>query len=125
MPEFVNQLCYGDNLGHAVIQVKGGNAMNLSTVRDFANVIESNKAVLGIMIGMKEPTKEMLRVCEQMGYADWPSERKYPRYQILSIEGLLEKGHKPEIPDTYRLGAQTGVGKAQDDRQAGLFEGDD
>ena len=65
------------------IQVKGGNAMNLSTIRDFANVIESNKAVLGIMIGMKEPTPEMKRVADQMGYADWPTERKYPRYQIL------------------------------------------
>ncbi|HRF59637.1 MAG TPA: hypothetical protein PLH94_06945 [Fimbriimonadaceae bacterium] len=107
------------------IQVKGGNAMNLSTIRDFANVIESNKAVLGIMIGMKEPTPEMKRVADQMGYADWPTERKYPRYQILSIEGLLEKGVKPEIPDSYRLGAQTGVGRAQDDGQAGLFEGDD
>jgi site-specific DNA-methyltransferase (adenine-specific) len=109
------------NLREALIQVKGGNAMNLSTVRDFANVIESNKAVLGIMIGMKEPTKEMLRVCEQMGYADWPSERKYPRYQILSIEGLLEKGIKPELPDSYRLQAQTGVGRVVDDGQGELF----
>ncbi|MBX7131336.1 MAG: hypothetical protein K1X67_01525 [Fimbriimonadaceae bacterium] len=70
---------------------------------------------------MKEPTKEMKLVADGMGYADWPTERKYPRYQILSIEGLLEKGQKPEIPDTYRLDAQTGVGKSQDDGQDGPF----
>ncbi|MBX7131347.1 MAG: hypothetical protein K1X67_01585 [Fimbriimonadaceae bacterium] len=71
---------------------------------------------------MKEPTKEMKLAADGMGYADWPSERKYPRYQILSIEALLEKGIKPEIPDSYRSAVQTGVGKAVDEGQERLFE---
>lgn len=101
-----------------LIQVKGGNALNLSNVRDFANVIESNKALIGIMISMKPPTKEMKLVCEQMGYAEWHGERKYPRYQILTIEDLLEKGVRAEIPE--RLKAYEGVGMKVEDKQDAL-----
>lgn len=96
-----------------VIQVKGGNALNLSNVRDFANVIESNNAVFGIMIAQKEPTKEMKLVAENMGYADWPGEKKIPRYQILTTEGILERGEQAIIPNSWRIQAQTGVGRAQ------------
>lgn len=101
-----------------LIQVKGGNALTLSNVRDFANVIESNKALIGIMIAMKPPTKEMKLVCQQMGYADWHGERKYPRYQIYTIEELLEQGVRAEVPE--RLKAYEGVGKKVEDKQDAL-----
>lgn len=63
----------------------------------------------------------MRLVAEQMGDADWPRERRYPRYQILSIESLLEKNAKPEIPGTYRTALQTGVGRVVEDGQESLF----
>jgi len=101
------------NYREGLIQVKGGNSLNLSNVRDFANVITSNDAVVGIMISQRPPTKEMLRVADQLGDADWPSIGKYPRYQIVTIEDLLEKGVRVEVPDSYRVGPQEGVGKAK------------
>ena len=104
-----------------VIQVKGGNGLNLSNVRDFAHVIENNKAVFGIMIAQKEPTKEMKLIAEAMGYADWPGNRKIPRYQILTTEGILERGEKPIVPDSWLIGADKGVGKSKTQTES-LFE---
>jgi site-specific DNA-methyltransferase (adenine-specific) len=104
-----------------LIQVKGGNALNLGTVRDFGHVIESNKAVFGIMIAQREPTKEMRLVAEQMGLADWPGSREIPRYQILTTQSILEQGKRPVIPEGYRVAPQTGVGKAQTAGQEELF----
>lgn len=107
-----------------LVQVKGGNAMTLSVVRDFGNVIESNNAVFGIMIGQREPTKEMLLVAEKMGVAKWPGQREIPRYQILTTQGILERGEKPIIPAAYRIAPEIGLGKAQTTSQHVLFEED-
>lgn len=113
----LNQYC------QAVIQVKGGNALTLSAVRDFGRVIERENAVMGLMIAQKEPTKEMIKEAESLGYADWPSERKYPRYQIRSLKDLLENPTRPfEIPDATRPGLYEGVGKKVDDTQMKLLE---
>jgi hypothetical protein len=104
----------------ALIQVKGG-ALTLSTVRDFANVIESNDAVLGIMLTMRRPTPEMQLVADEMGDAKWPSKRKYPRLQIISIEDILENGVEAKVPDAYTAPKQRGVGMALP-KDASLFE---
>jgi len=104
-----------------VIQVKGGQALTLSAVRDFASVIKDNKALLGLMISMREPTREMQLVCEQQGYADWPAEKKYPKLQIRTVKDLLEDPRQPfEIPDHARAPRQEGVGKRAGE-QRGLF----
>ena len=97
----------------ALVQVKGGNQPTLSQVRDFANVIESNEAVLGLMVSLKKPTKEMKLVMDKMGYADLPTQKKYKRFQWCTIEELVEKGIKPEMPDSYRVPSPTGVGKVK------------
>ena len=104
-----------------VVQVKGGNALNLSNVRDFASVIKDNDAVMGLMISMRPPTKEMQLVCEQQGSADWPSQRKYPKMQIRTVKDLLEEPRNPfEIPDSYRVEKSQGVGKKEADAQMGM-----
>lgn len=105
-----------------VIQVKGGNGLNLSNVRDFAHVIENNKAVFGIMIAQKEPTKEMKLIAEAMGYADWPGQLKIPRYQILTTEGILERGERPILPQNWLIQAEKGVGKAVKGQTETLFD---
>ena len=105
------------NYREGLIQVKGGNALNLGNVRDFANVIESNKAVFGIMIAQREPTSEMRLVAEKMGLADWPGSREIPRYQMLTTQGILERHQAPIIPEGFRIGPQEGVGKMRRDLQ--------
>lgn len=110
------------NYREVVIQVKGGNGLSLTAVRDFRGVIERENAVMGLMISQREPTREMTVEAESLGYADWPSQKRYPRYQIRSIADLLER-HKPfDIPDSYRVGPQKGVGKAVTVGQDSLLE---
>ena len=105
-----------------VIQVKGGNSLNLSNVRDFARVIERENAVFGIMIAQREPTKEMKLEAEAMGYADWPGQKKIPRFQILTTRGILERGEEATIPHSYRISAEMGVGKKVAAQDQSLFE---
>jgi hypothetical protein len=47
-----------DKYRECVVQVKGG-ALTLSAVRDFAHVIQRENAVLGLLLTMREPTREM------------------------------------------------------------------
>ena len=101
------------------MQVKGGNGLNLSNVRDFAHVIESNDAPLGFMVSQKEPTKEMRIVAEGMGEVSFGGTGYYPRYQLLTVRELLEEGKRPIIPDGL-LTVSGGVGKYVNPDQSGL-----
>lgn len=83
-----------------VIQVKSG-TLKLSEVRDFGRVIEREKAQIGVLLTLDEPTREMHTEDASMGYYK-PEYRlspddKYDRYQILSIRHLFE-GAKPQLP---------------------------
>src|SRR5207244_10054637 len=49
-----------------VIQVKSGK-LTLSAVRDFAHVIDREKATLGLFISLEEPTKPMRQEADKMG----------------------------------------------------------
>ncbi len=64
------------------------------------------------MIAQKEPTKEMILIAEAMGYANWPGNKKIPRYQILTTQGLLERKEESIIPENWLIQADKGVGKA-------------
>lgn len=112
------------NYRKGVIQVKGGNALTPGAVRDFAHVIERENAVFGIMIAQKEPTKEMKLAAENLGFADWPGQRKIPRYQIVTTEGLLERGEEPIIPVGWAIQPDQGVGKAVKGQTESLFDVD-
>lgn len=97
----------------ALIQVKGGNALTLSAVRDFRGTIEREKVVMGLIICQKEPTKEMLIEAEAAGYADWLPTNHYPRLQIRTMKDLLENPRNPFLfPEGSRIPPQQGVGKA-------------
>ena len=85
-----------------VVQVKGGN-INLSQIRDFAHVIESENASIGIFITLYEPTKPMKEKAASAGFYETEieiSKRKmsYPRIQIITIEELLN-GKEIKYPE--------------------------
>jgi site-specific DNA-methyltransferase (adenine-specific) len=83
-----------------VIQVKSG-ALKLSEVRDFGRVIEREKAQIGVLLTLDEPTRDMRAEAASMGFYKpeyrLSSEDKFERYQILSIRQLFE-GAKPQFP---------------------------
>lgn len=83
-----------------VIQVKSG-ALKLSEVRDFAQVIQREKAPIGVLLTLDEPTRDMRTEAATLGYYKpeyrLSEEDRYDRYQILTIRDLFE-GKQPRYP---------------------------
>ncbi len=83
-----------------VIQVKSG-VLKLSEVRDFAQVIQREKAPIGVLLALDEPTSDMRTEAATLGYykPDYrlSEDDKYDRYQILTIRELFE-GKRPQYP---------------------------
>ena len=71
-----------------IFSVKAG-AVNVSHVRDLCGVIDREKAQIGVLITMEEPTKPMQTEAASAGFYDSPWGKKHPRLQILTIEELL------------------------------------
>lgn len=94
-----------------VVQVKGGQGLTLSQVRDFGRVIKREKAVVGILVCQREPTKDMLAEAEGLGVTKWANGVAYPRYQILTTRAILEGGHLPHVPSSVAYLAEGDVQK--------------
>jgi hypothetical protein len=80
-----------------VLQVKSGQ-LKLSEVRDFGRVIEREDADIGVLLTLNQPTAKMRAEAAGLGTRklDWRTE-PYPRYQILTINELLD-GAQIEMP---------------------------
>jgi hypothetical protein len=79
------------------VQVKSG-YVGVNHVRDLKGVIEREKAAIGALITLREPTKPMLTEAAAAGFyesKEFPG--RYPRLQILTIAELLA-GKKLEYP---------------------------
>lgn len=104
-----------------VVQVKSGK-LTLSSIRDFAHVIDREKATLGLFVALQKPTKPMQVEAGKMGFYTTPlGNRKIPRFQIRTIEQLL--GGTPfDIPQTAEVsGVRTAAEIADDDNQIDLL----
>jgi site-specific DNA-methyltransferase (adenine-specific) len=84
-----------DNSGKTkqiIFSVKAGQNINVAFVRDLRGVIEREKAAIGVLIAMEEPTKPMLKEAAEAGFYKDESAfdtGTYPRIQILTVEQLL------------------------------------
>jgi site-specific DNA-methyltransferase (adenine-specific) len=91
---------FDDKSGQAkqvIVQVKSGH-IGVNNVRDLKGVIAREKAAIGALITLREPTKPMLTEAAAAGFCE-PKEfpGRYPRLQILTIAELLA-GKKLEYP---------------------------
>ncbi|MBA7586145.1 hypothetical protein ES708_28141 [subsurface metagenome] len=92
---------FDDNSGKAktvVVQVKSGH-VNAAHVRDLKGVLEREKAPIGVLITLEEPTRPMLQEAVAGGFYE-PEHFKgnqYPRIQVLTIRELLE-GKEAQYP---------------------------
>ncbi len=95
---------FDDKSGRAkqvIVQVKSG-YVGVSHVRDLKGVLEREKAPIGVLITLREPTKPMLTEAAAAGFyesKEFPG--RHPRLQILTIAELLE-GKKIQYPE-YRV----------------------
>jgi len=113
---------FDDKSGQAkqvIVQVKSG-YVGVSHVRDLKGVIEREKAAIGALITLREPTKPMLTEAAATGFyepKDLPG--RYPRLQILTIAELLA-GKKLEYP-SHRVETFAKAERKTKAEQEGLF----
>ncbi len=95
---------FDDKSGKAkqvIVQVKSG-YVGVDHVRDLKGVLEHERAPIGVLVTLREPTNPMLTEAAAAGFyelKDFPG--RYPRLQILTIAELLE-GKKILYPE-YRV----------------------
>lgn len=86
-----------------VVSVKGGDNVGLSMVKDLITTVTHNQAEIGLFITLAEPTQSMIAEAAKAGFYTSAMGKKYPRLQILTIEGLLSgkerAGHPDHQPD--------------------------
>jgi len=88
------------NLEKIVVQVKGGAHVGARDVRDLIGTVETTKSVMGILITLNKPTRQMKNEAMDAEYYESPTwGHKYSKIQIIIIEELLS-GESPTIPHT-------------------------
>ncbi|MGV8018694.1 MAG: DNA methyltransferase [Ignavibacteria bacterium] len=90
-----------DNTKETVlIEVKSGN-VNVKNVREFIQVVDSQKAAIGVFVCFGEQvTGPMLQEASKQGYYTLPnSDLKYQKIQILTVEDLIN-GQGIKMPDS-------------------------
>lgn len=86
----------GKTTEKAVVSVKGGANVSVTMIRDFAHVIDREKAKIGVFITLAAPTAPMKTEAVKAGYFK-TEYGDYAKLQIITIEELFD-GRKPNIP---------------------------
>lgn len=82
-----------------IVSVKGGENLKADDVRSLMAVRDREGAEIGFLISLAEPTKGMIADAASAGFYESPNGKAYPRVQLLTIEGLLNKTQRAEHPD--------------------------
>ena len=81
---------------HVLLSVKGGRSLAPSFVRDLRGTIEREKAAIGVLVSLVEPTKEMRHEAARAGFLDVrDAEGPIPRLQLVTVDRLFSD--KPAI----------------------------
>jgi DNA modification methylase len=81
-----------------LFSVKGGRNIGVAEVRDFLHVLDREKAAIGAYISFASPTGPMKREAAEAGFYTSADGSKYPRLQLLTIQGLMEGTERLERP---------------------------
>ncbi len=85
-----------------LVEVKGRPSLHSAMIRDLRGVVDREKAIIGLLITMAEPTREILKEAAFAGFHE-AGEKQYPKIQILTIKGLLEGKERPEYYDLKKV----------------------
>ncbi len=91
----------GKPWGRMLTSVKGGENVGPAMVREFAGVLNAEKAEMGLFICLNKPTREMERAARDAG----PSKTVHgeiPKLQIVAVEEFF-KGKLPKLPPLGHL----------------------
>ncbi len=81
-----------------VVSVKGG-GLKADDVRALNHVRERETAEIALFISLEEPTKGMIADATSAGFYTSATDKKFPRVQLLTIDGLLSGKLRAEHPD--------------------------
>jgi site-specific DNA-methyltransferase (adenine-specific) len=79
----------------AIVSVKGG-GIHVKDVRELANVVDREKAKIGVFVSLEAHTQPMVKEAAGAGLYDGPT-GKVAKIQLFTIEDLLG-GKRPKIP---------------------------
>lgn len=90
--------------GRVIVSVKSGKNIHVSMVRELCAVVEREKAEIGVLILMEEPTQPMRAWAGQAGhYTCTGRGTKHRKIQLLTVADLLG-GKKVDCPPTTLSG---------------------
>jgi DNA modification methylase len=84
-----------------IFSVKSG-GLKADDIRALGHVIEREKAQIGVLISMEDPTKKMRTDAASVGFYKSPWGTAHPRLQILTVEELLA-GDRIDMPPSHDL----------------------
>lgn len=86
----------GGKTKQIIFSVKGGENAQVSHVRDLVGVLDREKAQIGILITLNDPTSAMKKEAASAGFYKSPGDDKnYARVQLITVEDILaERGPK-------------------------------
>jgi len=107
-------------LGRILVSVKGGKTIGPQFVRDLLGTVQTQKAQMGVLITMAEPTRGILDAVNHAGTYELPvNNQTFPRVQIITVAQLL-KGERPVMPQTLLPYIQA-TKRAAPKQSVGLF----
>ena len=87
-------------LGRILVSVKGGKTVGPQFVRDLLGTVETQKAQMGVLITMAEPTRGILDAVNHAGSYTLPvNGQTFPKLQAITVAELLQ-GKRPVMPQT-------------------------
>ena len=95
----------------AIVSVKGG-GIGVKDVRELANVVDREKAKIGVFISLEEHTQPMVKEAAGAGLYEGLT-GKVPKIQLFTVEELLG-GKRPRIPLVERAFKVTGLEEAEE-----------
>jgi site-specific DNA-methyltransferase (adenine-specific) len=102
-----------------IVQVKSGHT-GVHHVRDLKGTMQREKACIGALLTLEEPTAPMLTEAAAAGFYEPPElPGRFPSIQILTVAELLD-GKKLEYP-LYRVETFQKAERKTKDQQPGLF----
>lgn len=92
----------GGSTKQVIFSVKAGHT-SANHVRDLRGVVEREKAAIGVLLTMEEPTKPMRTEAASAGFYQSPGwHTKHPRLQILTVAELLT-GQRVDMPPVRQV----------------------
>jgi DNA modification methylase len=94
---------YAGEFQSVIISVKAGH-LTAVHVRDLCAVVTREKAAIGVLISMEEPTGPMKTEAVTAGFFESQTWGQFPKIQLITVAELLS-GKKIEMPPIKQVGA--------------------